>query len=81
MGEVITDIRCACHDHIISLESWHDDLYVTLWQPIQSKDWGRFHWAWQSLRGRWRGGNDVVLDRETVVKLCDALTDHLEGLR
>ena len=78
---VATEIRCACHDHLISLESWDDEAYMSLWTPIHSKEWGRFHWVWQSLKGRWNGDNEVVLDQESATKLRDALSDHLTRVK
>lgn len=75
---VQTDLRCACHDHLIALDSWDDgDLFMQLWSPIHSKEYGRFHWAWESLKGRWSGNNEVVLDAEMTEKLRDALSAHL----
>jgi hypothetical protein len=78
----ITDIRCSCGDHLIQLDSWSDgDLFMTTWKPIPSKKWGRFRWAWRSLRGRWSGDNEVVLDPEAIRELRDALTKHIERNR
>lgn len=75
-------ILCACHDHAVHLMGWDDgDLYMTLWSPIASKEWGRLHWAWQSLRGRWSGDNELVMDTEHATELRDALTRHLDRVK
>ena len=78
-GETVDDlISCSCHDHAIHLHGWDDgDLFMTLWSPIASKEWGRWHWVWQSLRGRWSGDNELVLDTKHATELRDALTRHL----
>lgn len=79
MDATTTYVPCLCSDHLVVLEAWDDgDLYMRLWSPVQSKEWGRFHWAWQSLRGRWSGNQDLVMDAEATEKLRDALTAHLE---
>lgn len=75
---ITTNVLCSCHDHLISLNSWDDgDLFMTIWTPIHTKQWGRFHWAWQSLRGRWSGENEVVLDEHSARALQLALAKHL----
>jgi hypothetical protein len=73
-----TTIVCSCHDHMILVDAWDDgDLFMTIWSPTASKEWGRFHWMWESLRGRWNGDNDVIFDLKGVRELRDALSDHL----
>ena len=76
---LVTDVHCACHDHLIELTSWDDgDAYLSLWTPVHTKEDGRFYWAWQSLKGRWNGNTEVCLDGDSVEQLRDALTAHLE---
>lgn len=73
-----TTIIGACGEHLINLTGWGDgSVYLSLWKPIASKEWGRLHWVWQSLRGRWSGDTELVLDREDVTTLRDALSAHL----
>lgn len=79
MDATTTYVECGCHCHLVAVNSWDDgDLYMNLWSPIQSKEWGRLYWMWQSLRGRWNGQNEVVLNDDEATQLRDALTAHLE---
>lgn len=76
-----TSIKCSCGEHLIQLDRFGDPtLYMTLWSPISSKERGRWYWVWQSLRGRWNGDNEVVLDPRCARLLRDALTEHVNAI-
>lgn len=73
-----TYVACKCGAHALVLDSWTDgDCYLTYWEPSQAESWGRFRWAWECLRGRWKGCHEVILDRSHAETLKDAIESHL----
>lgn len=78
MGSEVNVVVGACGEHLVVLDSWGDgDLFMQTWTPTASHQYGRLYWAWNSLRGRWQGDNEVVFDRDGATALRDALTAHL----
>ena len=69
-------IKASCGDHAIEVERWPDgEIWIALWSPVPSRDWGRFRKAWMALRGDYGFNNDCVLSREDADALILAL-DH-----
>lgn len=76
-----TWVECNCHAHAIKFDRWDDgDLFFSIWEPQSSNKWGRWHFAWESLRGRWQTASEVILTPSCAEALRDALSDHLTKL-
>ena len=68
-------IKASCGDHAIEVEGWHDgEVWLALWSPVYTKDWGRFRKAWGALRGDYGFDNDCVLSGSDARRLAVELT-------
>lgn len=81
MSEITVDalVRASCYDHVLAV--YGDDegeLYLTLYESVHLKEYGRFRLAWQALRGRNSLGAECVFDYEKANELHTLLTDHLD---
>ena len=69
-------IVCECCTHVVSVEKWNDEVCFSMWGKSDKIDHGRLFWAWQALKGDYRGVTDIILDDRSVSKLIDVLKEN-----
>lgn len=72
-------IRCGCFDHAIGVAWDEDTLYLSLYEQVKVRDYGRFRRAWAALRGVANEGNEAVLRRDEALHLRDLIDRFAEA--
>ena len=75
-------VRGSCYDHALNVAGDDDGtVYLTLYENVYSKSYGRLRLAWNALRGRTSYGNEIVFNVPEAEKLAMLLLEHIRKSR